>query len=176
MTCICAIQDPKTKKVYMGGDSAGVAGLHISVREDVKVFTNGPFVMGGTSSFRMIQLLHHQFVPPKQGKQSDMEFMVNDFVSEAQRTFMAGGFTNDKKTGGTFLVGYKGKLYMIDTDFQVGVVKDGFYAVGCGADLALGSLYSTKGKKPIDRIKMALSASVHFNGGVRPPFTIVSKS
>lgn len=39
--------------VYIGGDSAGVAGLSISIRGDEKVFKVGPFIMGFTSSFRM---------------------------------------------------------------------------------------------------------------------------
>ena len=38
MTCIVGYLDKKTKKVTIGGDSAGVAGLDITIRKDEKVF------------------------------------------------------------------------------------------------------------------------------------------
>ena len=40
-------------KVYIGGDSAGVAGMDLHLRSDPKVFTVGEFVIGYTTSFRM---------------------------------------------------------------------------------------------------------------------------
>lgn len=51
MTCIIGFI--KNKKVYIGGDSAGVGGSHVTIRRDSKVFKNGNFIMGYTSSFRM---------------------------------------------------------------------------------------------------------------------------
>ena len=36
MTCIVGYLDKKTKKVTIGGDSAGVAGLDITIRKDEK--------------------------------------------------------------------------------------------------------------------------------------------
>ena len=55
MTCIVGLIDGR--RVWMGGDSAGVSGLDITVRADAKVFRNGDFLIGFTSSFRMGQLL-----------------------------------------------------------------------------------------------------------------------
>ena len=57
MTYIVWFLDKKQKKVIIGGDSAGVAGLNITVRKDVKVFEVGEFVIGCTSSFRMMQII-----------------------------------------------------------------------------------------------------------------------
>ena len=51
MTCIVGLIDGR--RVWMGGDSAGVSGLDITVRADAKVFRNGDFLIGFTSSFRM---------------------------------------------------------------------------------------------------------------------------
>lgn len=176
MTCIAALIENGT--VYMGGDSAGVSGLSISIRADQKVFTNGEFVMGFTSSFRMGQLLQYKFTPPNQpSNKTDMAFMVTDFIDSIRECFGQNGFgkTSDKTNneGGTFLVGFKGKLYRIDSDFQVGQTVCGYDSVGCGASIALGSLHSTVGKKPRDRIRMALEAAAQHSAGVAAPFLII---
>ena len=62
MTCIVGLIDGN--RVWMGGDSAGVSGLDITVRSDPKVFRNGDFLIGFTSSFRMGQLLAFRLRPP----------------------------------------------------------------------------------------------------------------
>lgn len=176
MTCIVGIVE--NGSVYIGGDSAGVAGLSISIRADEKVFQNGPFIMGFTSSFRMGQLLRYRLSVPRQTiLQTDMEYMVNEFIDSVRLCFMNGGFGTiaDKadNEGGTFLVGYNGNLYHIGADFQVGQPMDQFDAVGCGSEIAKGSLYSSRGKSPEERIELALEAAAFFNGGVRPPFTMI---
>lgn len=51
-------------RVLIGADSGGVAGWTLNVRKDSKVFTNGAYVMGFTTSFRMGQLLRWAFKPP----------------------------------------------------------------------------------------------------------------
>ena len=63
MTCIVGLEHKG--KVYIGGDSAGVAGYSLSVRADQKVFINGNFIFGFTSSFRMGQILRFGFNPPR---------------------------------------------------------------------------------------------------------------
>ena len=178
MTCIIGLVDKGN--VYMGGDSAGIAGLSISIRSDEKVFINGPFLIGFTTSFRMGQLLHYKFDPPKQTvNQDDMKYMVTDFIDAVRRCFADNGFgsMSDKSdnSGGNFLVGYKGKLYNIGSDFQVGIPKCGYDAIGCGFDIALGAMYATVGKKPEDRITLALNAATQFSAGVAPLFKILKQ-
>lgn len=173
MTCIVAVEDKGT--IYMGGDSAGVAGLSISIRADEKVFINGPFIMGFTTSFRMGQLLRYKFVPPPQASGiDDMRYMVTDFIDAIRKCFFDNGFgKKEDNQGGTFLVGYKGRLYSIAGDFQVGIVSDQYDSVGCGKDLALGALYATKRMKPEQRVKLALEAAAFHNAGVVGPYVIL---
>jgi ATP-dependent protease HslVU (ClpYQ) peptidase subunit len=179
LTCIVGIKDKGN--IYIGGDSAGVdATLSVRIRTDEKVFVNGKFIIGFTTSFRMGQLLRYKFRPPKQKpNQNDMKYMVTSFVDAIIDCFNANGFGStasdyDHK-GGNFLVGYKGTLYNIAEDFQVGISSDLYDAVGCGRDIAIGALYATQGKKPEDRINIALNAAARFSGGVEPPFIIVKK-
>jgi ATP-dependent protease HslVU (ClpYQ) peptidase subunit len=182
MTCIVGIIDKENKKVYIGGDSAGVAGLSISIRKDPKVFKRGKFIFGFTSSFRMGQLLMCGDMDLKKQKPDEdtYVYMVTTFVDAIRHLFKKGGYLvieNTEESGGTFLVGYKNRLFCIESDFQVAEVYDDYYSVGCGVNYALGSLYTTQGQlnlTPEERINKALSAAEYHNGGVRGPFNIVS--
>jgi hypothetical protein len=175
MTCIAGLVDNGI--VYIGGDSAGVGGLSLSVRADEKVFQNGEFIFGFTTSFRMGQLLRYSLNPPKNYENIDInKFMVTKFIESIRKCLKDGGYAyknNEVESGGTFLVGYKGKLFKIDSDYQVGEELIGFDAVGCGENIALGSLYSTEGQPPKERILKALEAAERFSAGVRRPFNVV---
>jgi len=178
MTCIIGLE--YKDKVYIGGDAAGVAGISVEVRNDTKVFKRGPFIMGFTSSFRMGQLLMCKLRVPKQKKsQKDYDFMVTTFIDAVRKCLLDGGFATDvrgQEIGGTFIVGYKNKLYYVDCDYQVGMFATSYTAVGCGSDIALGAMYAlstSSNLKPKNMIQTALKAAVEFNGGVRPPFTII---
>lgn len=165
--------------VYIGGDSAGIAGLSVTIRSDEKVFTNGPFLFGIAGSFRMGNILRYKFKAPKQKpNQTDMAYLVTDFVDCLRGYFAANGFGDkDATIGGNFLLGYKGKLYNIDADFQVGIPSTQYDAIGCGAELALGSLHTTSqfDIAPEERLRLSLDAASKFNAGVAPPFVILSQ-
>ena len=174
MTCIVGVQDGTD--VFIGGDSAGVAGYNITVRSDQKVFRNGPFVMGFTSSFRMGQLLRYSFVPPKVPDTGLDKYMVVDFINAVRTCLKAGGWAKTDEgmeRGGTFLVGVKGQLFLIDGDYQVAKNADGYASVGCGEEYALGSLHTTTGQDPKTRVRLALQAASHHSSGVTGPYTIL---
>jgi hypothetical protein len=180
VTCIVGLV--AGQKVWIGGDSAGVSGWDMVVRADAKVFRVGAFLMGFTSSFRMGQLLRHSFVPPHHPEGVDDErFMVTTFVDAVRNCLKTGGFArteNSVESGGMFLVGYRGKLYRIEDDYQVGVAADCADAVGCGWSSARGSLH-TSGRlvpniKPEQRVRWALEAAERCSAGVRGPFLIQS--
>lgn len=162
--------------VYIGGDSAGVAGYSLTVRADEKVFRNGPFLFGFTSSFRMGQLLRYAFTPPKHSSDvGDYQYLVTDFIGAVRQCLKDGGFAtreNEGEKGGTFLLGYRGKLYKVESDYQVGLAADGYAACGCGEEIAIGALYATGGQEPQARIRTALEAAERFSAGVRGPFRI----
>jgi hypothetical protein len=165
-------------KVYIGGDSAGVSGWDLLVRADPKVFTTGPFVMGFTSSFRMGQLLRWSFQTPEHHEDvPDDKYMATSFIDAVRATLSAGGFAKkeaEREFGGTFLVGYRGRLWVVSDDYQVGEPRYGVAAVGCGDSQALGSLHtSQEWTDPTARLLCALEASERYSAGVRGPFTVV---
>lgn len=188
MTCIAGVEHGG--KVYIGGDSAGVAGWSITTRADEKVFARKDkgttWAFGFTSSFRMGQLIRYELVLPKvtpHAKRDLPRFMVRQFIPALRKCLRDGGFAevrNEVEKGGAFLVGLHGSLFCVDEDFQVGRSRDGYEALGCGQDEARGALAvlgEVDGLKwtPMERIHGALHVTAHLNGGVVPPF-IVTKA
>lgn len=178
MTCIVGLVF--NKKVYMGGDSAGTDDRHdVRLHRDTKVFKNGPFLMGFTTSFRMGQLLHWMFVPPKHNsKLSDEKFMSTVFIDAVRKCLRDGGFAHvedEVETGGTFLVGYRGQLYEVQDDFQVSNYLNDYTACGSGDRVAVGALFGTEGiiNDPMKRVEIALRAAETFTASVKGPYTIL---
>lgn len=167
--------------VTIGGDSAGVGDHYsLTVRADSKVFSNGPYVMGFTSSFRMGQLLRWSLKGPE--PDGDLAaFMSTTFVDAVRDTLRAGGWLKkdaDREQGGDFLVGVAGRLFCVQSDFQVAEAASGYAAVGCGYQIALGALYATARSRmtPERRLRNALAAAENFSAGVRGPFAFVEQA
>lgn len=174
MTCVIAIKDKGV--VYMGADSAGSNMSTIRTRIDPKIHKVGPFMFGFTTSFRMGQLLAHSFKTPDRDPRVSVEkFMATSFIDAVRDCLKAGGWaskTNENESGGTFLVAYEGRVFRIYDDYQVGESALPYEAVGCGTDIAMGSLFTTQGgaMAPAERIDVALRAAEAFSCGVRGPF------
>lgn len=165
--------------VHIGGDSAGTSGWSLTVRADAKVFTSGPYVMGFTGSFRMGQLLRYALTAPEPDGDLD-KFMVTTFIDSVRDTLRTGGWLkkeNEREDSDPFLVGVQGRLFRVDDDFQVGETADGYAALGCGHELALGALYATEKSRmaPERRVRLALAAAERFSAGVRGPFAYVQQ-
>lgn len=165
--------------VTIGGDSAGISGLSLTVRADTKVFHNGAYLFGFTGSFRMGQLIHHALTPPEPKRPLE-KFMSTTFIDALRACLKEGGWArreSDREEGGTFLVGVAGRLFTVESDYQVGYTTDGYAAVGAGDEIALGALYATAGTQlpPRKRVQLALKASERFSAGVRAPFVILTQ-
>lgn len=188
MTCIVGLEHDG--KVSIGGDSAGVNGsLDIRIRTDEKVFINGPMIFGFTSSFRMGQLLRYSLTVPEQlpSQKDDYRFMCTSFIDAVRKCLKDGGYAEVKDgvdRGGIFLVGYRGKLYCVESDFQVSKSVQTYEAVGCGEAFALGAMRTIEGMGSVDisgnsltpeeKIRLALVAATTFSAGVSAPYFILS--
>ncbi|WP_405101701.1 hypothetical protein [Oceanobacillus sp. FSL H7-0719] len=182
MTCIVGLVENGV--TYIGGDSLGSNGYSKTVRKDAKVFklkdTNNAIV-GYTSSFRMGQLLMYasNLIDKRDEPNIDHEYLVTKFVPNVIKLFEDGGYSKNnsgEKSGGSFLLGYKGNLYKIESDFQVGESIDSYDACGSGEEFALGSLKTTEGLgfSPEERVRLALQAASKFSTSVAPPHRIVN--
>lgn len=176
MTCIVGFVEGDT--VWIGGDSAGVGGLSLTVRADSKVFRNGQMLFGFTSSFRMGQLLRWALTIPDHDPRVDVaKYMTTTFVNEVRQCLKTHGFakkTNEVEEGGTFLVAYGGRLFCIQDDYQVAEAIDKFDAVGCGHDIAKGAMFAATHLVGKERVEAALNAAERYSAGVRRPFYVES--
>ena len=182
MTCIVGVYDKKEKRAYVGGDSAGVGGWDMTIRADQKVLRKAGMLFGFTSSFRMGQLIRYKLKIPEHPKGVSVEsYMVTSFVDGLRDCFSDGGYIlkkDNRESGGTFVVIYRGVVMAIADDFQVGTPRDGIAAVGRGDQVARGAILGIRrsganvGTK--ESVKIALKAAEECSAGVRGPFSVIS--
>lgn len=170
MTCIVGIAHEG--KVWMGADSCG-SNYSWKQVGNPKVFEVQEFLIGCTTSFRMIDLLRYELrVDQSIWGQSDDDYLRTTFIRAVRALFKEHGFGRDE--GGNFLVGFRGHLYEVQDDFSVLNSPAEGMAVGSGEAAARGSLYTTKGHSdPQQRIQKALEAAEAIIPSVRAPFIIM---
>jgi len=176
MTCIVGLVHKD--KVYMGGDSCGSSVSSWTYVGNPKVFkVQNKFLIGCTSSFRMIDLLTHKLnVQREHPDDSDDLFMRTTFIEGVRNCLKEGGFakTSAPESGGNFLVGYNGKLYEVQGDYSILNCPDWGSSVGSGEGPARGSLWTTRNDKdPKKRVQIALEAAEAVVPSVRGPMVIL---
>lgn len=179
MTCIVAVEDPNGK-VYMGADSCSYYQGRVQESRIEKVFKpkkSPQFLIGCSPSFRLMQLLKYQLeVEANNTYLDNEEYLVAILVPALKKLFDQNGLTRidqNVEYGDTFLLGFKGTIYKIDSDFQINSSTVGFQALGSGEEFALGSLFTTAYyENTKHRVEIALQAAARFCASVSEPFSI----
>lgn len=165
MTCVVGVKH--NNKVYMASDLLGSNKHTKALRKDGKVFVKNNILFGGTSSYRMIQLLQYSLVIPEHlSTQSVDEYLRTSFIDAIRDLFKKNGYAsidNNEETGGTFLIGYRGRLFTVFSDYQVAENDSDYSSVGSGSDIALGAMFATEDLPPADRLTIAITAASEFN-------------
>jgi ATP-dependent protease HslVU (ClpYQ) peptidase subunit len=180
MTCIVGyVEDGK---VYMAADSAASDGESVCVRRDTKLFNLRNMLFGFCGSYRVGQVLRYTPEMPRQLKsQTDHQFLCTDFVDfliellESSRTLAnEGGLASLGLSN--LLLGYKGMLYHIDSDMQVGVESTPYCSIGSGFQFATGAMHAMTGVDlpPKERLTKAVMAAADNAIGVKPPILVVT--
>jgi hypothetical protein len=188
MTCIVGLVAPD-RSVWMGADSAATnSSSQQTLRADSKLFRLGPMLVACTSSYRMIQLLRYHLVLPdyhsthgsREQEEDDplFRYMATAFIDTVRHCLQEGGYArkeNEREEGGTFLVGFHGRLFRIESDYQVEETLSGYNAAGSADDLALGALFATQALDlaPEARLRLVLEAAAYHNCDVRAPFVVM---
>ena len=172
MTCIIGLIDNGT--VYMGADSAAGSDWNVIPTTQPKVFRVGTLLIGYTTSFRMGQLLQYKLALPEHHEEKSIEeFIMSDFLESVRTCLKKGGFSSIKDSreeGGTFLIGYRERLFRVNDDYGITESSYGFDACGCGENFALGAMKALDHLKPPERILKALEIAACFSNNVMPPF------
>lgn len=174
MTCIIGVEHEG--KVYMGADSMSTDGYNKDATRLRKVFRVGEFLIAYTGSFRMGQILqYHLEVRHQQDGETDERYMVVAFVEAVRRCLKEHGYSridSNQEEGGSFLVGYRDRLYSVYSDFQINSSTTGVAALGAGQDYALGALMALEFMPPVERIQRALQISARLSCAVFEPFIV----
>lgn len=183
MTVIAAWVDDE-RKVWIGGDSAGVSNWELDIAARPKVFALGEMVIGYTSSFRMGQAIEFRLQIPRDlpDHLDDLDrYMAVDFSDAVRGVLRDVGYLkseNGRESSGVFIVGVRGCIYHADDDLHIRRTRHRFMAVGCGGAVASGALHAfTHGETPKDGrvvVATALKAAEALCIGCRGPFAIIS--
>ena len=132
-------------------DSSGFTS-QISTFGAAKVALNGHYLLGAAGDVRAINILHHVFTPPPppksaRGNKLD-KFITNTFIPALRTCFETSGYASPTNTeslhlaeqGSTILVAVNGAIYIIDGDYSWASDTNGLYALGTGAEYALGAM------------------------------------
>jgi len=178
MTCVVGVRHEGV--IYIGADSLSSDRVEAQVRKDPKVFTLGEFVIGFTSSWRMGQVLRYHFKLPAIPDDIDLHaYMVLHFVEELRTVAKKAAIAevqNSVESLGKFLVGVRGRLFCIESDFQVGEGVQDYAAVGSGSAYALGAMHFQRWRLldrpryPSAEIQCALEAASEHSPYVRGPW------
>jgi ATP-dependent protease HslVU (ClpYQ) peptidase subunit len=184
VTCIVGVA--RDGDVVIGGDRAAVSGWEVTRCGDPKVFRVGAAVAGGTTSFRMLDILQYDGslrLPTDHDCGTAREYLVSEWVPRVRAAFKEGGFLkveNNREEGGGFLLGWQGRLFKVASELQV-IEAEEYDAVGAGEAAALGALYALSalrlsGGSLEQEVALALEAAAAHNIGVRPPFDLLRLS
>jgi ATP-dependent protease HslVU (ClpYQ) peptidase subunit len=123
----------------------------------------------------MGDILRYNFTPPPiEAGEDENEYLVKDFIPELIKCFEEHSFAKNKdgtKSGGSFLVGLRNRLFNVQDDFSVLEPSCGYISVGSGQEFAMGAMYAQP--KPIDApseaVLLAIKAASEFSTTVGGP-------
>jgi ATP-dependent protease HslVU (ClpYQ) peptidase subunit len=169
-------------KVLIGADSANSWGndtARSQVCRNSKVFRVGNLLIGSAGSGRVQNVLRYVSFPKHPRGMTNFEYVAH-LAAEAVRKAMIEAGAVDRHEGNaeemtgnsSVLIGYRGGLYRMDSDFSVDEAADDFDAVGTGSPYALTVLEVTGEKPAAERLRLALKATEKNCWSVRRPFRI----
>ena len=191
MTCIVGLI--QKQHIWIGGDD-GVAGEDgiVEIRTLPKVFAKGSMLIGGYGSLRVLQVVQYCMHQPAHPKGwSTMKYLLTAWIPSLkkalveQRVISADpGTTEDNSDldallpGSGLVLGYRGELFTVEDDGQVGRTALPYSAVGSGAQFALASLCQQEmladSRHPETRVRNALEIAAAHIANVNGPFTVIS--
>lgn len=175
MTCIVGLV--KGSSVWLGGDRAATDdGLNRTLIKEPKVFEKGHIGFGVCGLPKVMDAIQHAIEMPPYSGEDPKTFLVAQVIPALREGLKKLECTEEHNGQhyfhGALLVAFQGRLFEVQGNFQLVEASVDFAAVGSGAEPALGSLRSSKGK-PRERLFEALKVSAENNAGVAQPFDVI---
>jgi ATP-dependent protease HslVU (ClpYQ) peptidase subunit len=170
VTCIAAIVDNNI--IYMGGDRGVSDDSSILSMLQPKVYIRNEWIYGYAGSLGNGQLFEFIELPPIKKTDDIYKVLRMDIVENYKSILDTHGSSKDDDST-DFIIGCKGRIFEFNTDdWGVAEVKE--VAIGSGGNFALGSLYTSTDKDPIERIGLAVGAATTYSPTCQGPIDILS--
>lgn len=149
MTCIVGITDGNN--IWMGCDGL-ISGDNDKFNlEQPKIIKKEEMLIGVAGTLRGLQLLkyHLDIDGLKEELEklkivSDEEFICNYLVTCIKNMFFEHQYCvqidSQENQNDKFLIGYRGRLYYLDSNYQIFNTTDSYMAIGSGSEYAYGAL------------------------------------
>ena len=170
MTCIVGIAHEDI--VYIGGERAAADEVSVVPLAVPKVCKKGDWVYGYAGTFGIGQLMDMIKLPPAgEDPYITLRTVVVDKLKESISKYSR---ENDKDSDTVWLIGAGGRLFELHhADYST--IEVSTTAIGSGANLALGSLYTTQGWKSQEkRINVAINAAITYSPTCLGPVDLFS--
>jgi len=170
VTCIAGLVDNNV--IYIGGDRGVSDDSSILSMLQPKVVIKNDWIYGYAGSLGNGQLFDFIDLPDVKNKDDVYKILRMDVVENYKSILDTHGSSKDDDST-DFIIGCLGRLFEFNTD-DWGVAEITEVAIGSGGNFALGSLYSTIGNDPIERIGLAIGAAITYSPTCQGPIDILS--
>lgn len=143
MTVIVAVTDGSN--VYMGSDSAISSDKDVFGLKTEKIIKKDGLLIGVSGVLRGLQLLKYNWdIPEQPSSMSNEEYIITMIVQDIKGIFNFHGYSllddNQEIHDSHYLIGYRGSIFTLDSNYQVFETNKQYAAIGSGAYFALGAL------------------------------------
>ncbi len=170
MTCIAGLVDDNI--IYIGGDRGISDDSSIMSMLQPKVIIKGDWIYGYAGSLGNGQLFNFIDLPDVKNKEDVYKILRMDIVENYKSILDTHGSSKDDDST-DFIIGCMGRLFEFNTD-DWGVAEITEVSIGSGGNFALGSLYSTIGSDPLERIGLAIGSAITYSPTCQGPIDILS--
>jgi len=169
VTCIVSIVNEGI--IYMGGDRGVSDESSIMSMIQPKVSIRGEWIYGYSGSLGNGQLFDFTDLPVIK-KNDDVYSLLRMEMVESYKSILDSHGSSKDDDGTDFIIGCRGRLFEFNTE-DWGVAEITECAIGSGGNFALGSLYTSIEKEPMDRIGLAMAAAITYSPTCQGPIDIL---
>ena len=172
MTTIIAVQD--VHGVRFGADSLTTTSRKYKDSRMTKITEQGEYIIAGSGLASYCDVAQHIWKPPTpiRADRADMyHFIISRVIPTLKNCLKENNLELEIKDddGFDFLIAVGGEVFYIDQSFSVCLDSSGFYAIGSGADFAIGALAFGAS------IEKALEIASQFDPYTESPFQYVKQ-
>lgn len=171
MTLVVALESEGG--IHMGTDSFIGDTMQKDTLDQPKWFTSSGVTFGYAGDISVIQIVKYDLKFRARKRNENPEEYLSRYAFAIRRRLSMHDIGS--KDGAFFIAALDDRIFTIQEDLSVFRSAHGYAAIGVGSLVALGSLASTLGLPPRERLEKALTAATQHSFGVSPPFHFMTR-